>query len=423
MNVIVSTATPSDCLKLLQDYIPEEFKSLTEEEIDVCVQNGGLVNTLKLVTRKRDNYKVIIREYGGNVFDGPKLRSFLPPMSYQLLIFYELSKRGIGPKLLGVFEGGRIEEFIPSHTLTPKEFENEEILRDIAINTAIIHSMKLPFSQSPMNRFDMMSQRYKEFRKETDLEKFCQRFKDGITDCGADYNLFQKIVNIDWSKEAENLKKVINTFEQRIGLILWDANFLNVLVRNNPSSGQLKVCLIDYEFCRYDNLVNDIACRFLNQLINFAGKGSDKATGYKILDEQKRRIFIREYLRETKKQKIRNSENLNGTEINGHAHEEAKENSEVDQWMKECDHYIAAMCIHFTLMTFTTDFFLAKDVNWVVSILIEMILQSPNHSSCTVHLTDYVHKLHGVENVFENKAWYNFLTGTFSFLSLSLSMI
>ena len=227
----VSTETPSDCLKLLQDYLPNEFESLTEADIDVQVQTGGLVNRMKLVTIKSTNYKVLIREYGGNFLDGEKLRSFLPPISYQLLIFHELSKMKIGPELLGVFESGRIEEFIPSHTLKPDEFNDEEIMKDLAINTAIIHSLKLPFNQRPANRFGLMTEGYRKFMNETDLEKFCGNFKTGILDCGADYELFKTIVNTDWSEEANDLMKIIDTFDPKIGLTLWDTNYLNVLVR------------------------------------------------------------------------------------------------------------------------------------------------------------------------------------------------
>lgn len=108
------------------------------------------------------------------------------------------------------------------------------------------------------------------------------------------------------------------------------------MIRDDPSSEQLKTCLVDYEFCCYDDLVNDKASRFVNQLFDFAGKRSEKSSGYKIPEEQKRRIFIREYLRGTKTQKklFRNSEDaelLDDCESINDVLEEA----EIDQWMKE----------------------------------------------------------------------------------------
>lgn len=56
--------------------------------------------------------KVLVRYYGGN---------FLPPdapmrtltETGEVLVFYALGEKGIGPKLWGSFAGGRVEEYIP----------------------------------------------------------------------------------------------------------------------------------------------------------------------------------------------------------------------------------------------------------------------------------------------------------------------
>ena len=257
----VSVDTASGCLKLLQDYLPNEFNSLTENDIEYGTQTGGLVNTLKLITRKSDNYKVLIREYGGNVFDVIQFRDLKCPISWQLIIFHELSKLEVGPKLLGVFEGGRIEEFIPSHTLTPKEYDDPEIMKDLAINTAIIHSLKLPFNQSTGFMVRMMKQWHEEFVKTFDPMAFINRYKDGIINCGADFGKYVEILKTNWMEEGTKTREITDKFEERKGLILWDNNALNVLIRDNPKPGQLRTCIIDFECCRYDNVVKDISAR------------------------------------------------------------------------------------------------------------------------------------------------------------------
>ena len=226
-----STETAADCLKLLQDYIPNEFKSLSAEEIEVKVQQGGLVNTLKLIIKKKDNYRVLIREFGGNLLDGELFRSLRSPLSWQLLLFHELSNLGIGPKLLGVFEGGRIEEFIPSHTLMPEEFNDEGILKDLAINTARIHSLKLPISkqQKDMNLF--MKFMFGNFVKNYTPDSYTEKYRTQLTDCGADLELFKTIVGFDWMRELSEMKSIMERFDTRTGLLVWDNNFRNVLVR------------------------------------------------------------------------------------------------------------------------------------------------------------------------------------------------
>ncbi|VDM83718.1 unnamed protein product [Strongylus vulgaris] len=45
----------------------------------------------------------------------------------EIAIFTSLDGHGYGPKLLGVFPGGRLEEFIPSRTLTLNEFRDSSI--------------------------------------------------------------------------------------------------------------------------------------------------------------------------------------------------------------------------------------------------------------------------------------------------------
>ena len=231
MSESVSTASTLDCLKLVQDYLPEKFMLLTEEDINVSIQTGGLVNTLKLITRKSDNYKLLIREYGGNAFDIDRFRELRSPTSWQLLIFHELSKMKIGPQLLGVFEGGRIEEFIPSHTLKPDEFNDEEIMKDLAINTAIIHSLKLPFSQSATFMQELMKKWHETFMKSFDPMAFLNKYKNGIISCGADFEKYVEVLKTNWMEEGMKLRSITDKFDQRNGLILWDNNSLNVLIR------------------------------------------------------------------------------------------------------------------------------------------------------------------------------------------------
>ena len=81
----VSIATPSDCLKLLQEFLPQEFNGLDVDDIDISIQQGGLVNTLRLITNRKTSYRVLIRHYGGNVLDLGFFRSLLSPLTWQVI--------------------------------------------------------------------------------------------------------------------------------------------------------------------------------------------------------------------------------------------------------------------------------------------------------------------------------------------------
>lgn len=282
------------------------------------------------------------------------------------MLFSELSQLGVGPKLLGVFDGGRIEEFIPSHTLTPEEFNNESMIKDIAINTAVIHNVKLPFSQASEETSEIMRTEYAKWYancvKIGSLESFIEKYR--FVECGLDIELFKTIASIDWTEESHELKTITNKFQKRTGLVLCDNNFRNVLVREHVQPHQLKVCIIDYESCRYGDRVNDIASRFVQQLFNFVGIGKGKITGYRIMEEHRRRLYIREYLMECKRNQVaQDTLKRRGQESSDRDLSE----EEIDQWMCELDHAILRNLINFCMLPFAIKEFLQQDANFIVS--------------------------------------------------------
>ncbi|EPB69668.1 hypothetical protein ANCCEY_11241 [Ancylostoma ceylanicum] len=56
---------------------------------------------------------------------------------------------GYGPKLLGVFSGGRIEEFIPSRTLTTEEMSDARFAPSLATLNAKLNNIEMPLPKSP----------------------------------------------------------------------------------------------------------------------------------------------------------------------------------------------------------------------------------------------------------------------------------
>lgn len=65
------------------------------------------------------------------------------------VIFTLLSERRLGPKLHGVFPGGRIEEYIPARPLLTKELADPYMSSLIAEKMAQIHTMQVPISKEP----------------------------------------------------------------------------------------------------------------------------------------------------------------------------------------------------------------------------------------------------------------------------------
>lgn len=65
------------------------------------------------------------------------------------VIFTLLSERRLGPKLHGVFPGGRIEEYIPARPLLTKELTDSTLSSLIAEKMGQIHTMQIPISKEP----------------------------------------------------------------------------------------------------------------------------------------------------------------------------------------------------------------------------------------------------------------------------------
>lgn len=73
------------------------------------------------------------------------------------VIFALLSERRLGPKLHGIFPGGRIEEYIPARPLLTKELADPELSALTAEKMAQIHMMQVPLSKEPTWLWETMA--------------------------------------------------------------------------------------------------------------------------------------------------------------------------------------------------------------------------------------------------------------------------
>ncbi|XP_049287963.1 choline/ethanolamine kinase isoform X2 [Anopheles funestus] len=73
----------------------------------------------------------------------------LETMLTESVVFTLLSERKLGPKLHGIFPGGRIEQYIPARALLTAELSDTKISLKVAEKMAAIHSMDIPVSKEP----------------------------------------------------------------------------------------------------------------------------------------------------------------------------------------------------------------------------------------------------------------------------------
>lgn len=216
------------------------------------------------------------------------------PESIETLITYHMSSKNLGPKLYGIFPGGRLEEFIKCHTLTSQEISDPIIRKELAINMARFHAVDLPLPKPGRDQFSDVLRTFKHFKdnKRDDYMNCDILLSEGIDTV--------KVASFPYEEELTWLQGVVKQIKPRIVFNHWDTNFLNVLVRDEAEEGKLKTCMIDYELAYYEIRGYDLGAHFASRM--FCWNDPDNklnGTPYPSLNE--RRAFISDYLMEAQK--------------------------------------------------------------------------------------------------------------------------
>lgn len=207
------------------------------------------------------------------------------------ILFFANGFHGLGPKLLGVFDGGRVEEFIPSHRLTEIDLLEQNLSLELARKLARFHSLHLPVPKQKRDLLYMSAIYQDEYEKEK-LMKIIKDFSlnpDGCSFLDEDYHIEHAF---------------LRSFESKVGgrLVLChgDLNKNNILVRDTPDSFNERIMLIDYELAAIDFRGVDLAGLLLGRIYEMNDNGVFlPVCDYP--DDNYRRMIVTEYLKETKK--------------------------------------------------------------------------------------------------------------------------
>ncbi|XP_041971175.1 choline/ethanolamine kinase isoform X2 [Aricia agestis] len=273
--------------------------------------------------------KVLLRIYGQ--VHGERAMDAIVTES---VIFTLLSERRLGPKLHGVFSGGRIEQYIPARPLLARELMEPALSMKIAEKMAAIHSMEVPLTKEPSWLWKTMGK----WLKTAQNERFAPDAPPGRTD--EEQEVIRKLKAVDFDKEIEWLKKFLATVDSPVvfchndmqkGNILLledeptpsedeisseyvgsfdgkkqcvltqfdDTNTSDSILSHMSDSGEPKLVLIDFEYCAYNYRGFDIANHFQEWLYDYTNPEhpfyyENHENGPTL--EQKE-IFIKEYLK------------------------------------------------------------------------------------------------------------------------------
>ncbi|XP_037913443.1 choline/ethanolamine kinase isoform X3 [Hermetia illucens] len=236
--------------RICRDYLHGAWKTVNAEDIKFRRISGGLSNFLYYVSLpdgfdnnnsastisqqsikrlRRDSSQqegepkeVLLRIYGQSHGDSAMLT--------ELVVFTLLSERNLGPKLHGIFPGGRIEQYIPARPLKTGELAKPGISMKIAAKMAKIHSLNLPISKEPEWMWKSMGRWLKNIKTVFETTKH---------DCSPhNRDIIQEIRKTDLSKEVEWLKSVIESSNYPVLFCHNDLQEGNILVKGLPESDE-----------------------------------------------------------------------------------------------------------------------------------------------------------------------------------------
>lgn len=187
------------------------------------------------------------------------------------------------------FDGGRVEEFVPSHVLREADYEQRpETMLELARKLARFHALNLPMSKQRHRILDSCEQQLQ--------NRQLEQFRKVANHVGmADISVFE---NFDVKSEIEWLKQLESAVGGRIVTTSGDINKNNILIRDKPDKFGERVMIIDYEGVSMDFRGRDVGQIFIMKIIEINDGHLCRSCEYP--DDEWRRKFVVEYMRETK---------------------------------------------------------------------------------------------------------------------------
>ncbi|WJX66282.1 hypothetical protein P8452_50852 [Trifolium repens] len=238
--------------------------------VEVNPLKGAMTNEVFEVNwpTKSDGHlrRVLVRLYGEGV-------ELFFNRDDEIQTFESISKNGQGPRLLGRFTTGRVEEFIHARTLSAADLRDPEISPLIASKMREFHNLRIPGAKK--------AQIWQRMRKWLNHAKSLCSQKD-IKIFGLD--------NLD--AEINMLRELLSKGHQEIGFCHNDLQYGNIMMDEETRS----ITLIDYEYSSYNPVAYDLANHFCEMAANYHSDTPHVLDYSKYPDLEERRRFIYTYL-------------------------------------------------------------------------------------------------------------------------------
>ncbi|XP_076939539.1 putative choline kinase 2 isoform X3 [Bidens hawaiensis] len=266
----IGSRLPAEAMRILQSLASHWDDVIDVDGLQVIRLKGAMTNEvyqIKWPTNRERSRKVLVRIYGEGVdvfFD----------RELEIRTFEFMSKQGQGPRLLGRFSNGRIEEFIRArvYTLSACDLRDPDISALIASKLKEFHDLDMPGPKKALV--------WDRLRKWIGTAKSM---------CSAEESEALRLDAIE--KEIETLYKCLAS-DQHIVFCHNDLQYGNIMMDEDTRS----ITIIDYEYACYNPFMFDIANHFCEMAADYHTETPHVLDYSKYPDLEERRRFLHVYL-------------------------------------------------------------------------------------------------------------------------------
>jgi choline/ethanolamine kinase len=248
-----SIELPYSAYKQLHKLAGKWTDILDPNELTLTRLKGAMTNNVYECHWKRENgirdKKVLVRVYGEG-------SGFFFDREDEVLTFERMSQKGQGPKLLGRFPNGRVEEFLRARTLSKHDIRNPEISKKVAVKLLEFHHLDMPGERKAKiwKRLRDWLEKILAHSESSELNDFGV---NEVADGGIDPKKLDDEIN--W------LQRRLDKRDYKIGFCHNDLQYGNIMLSEKDDS----VTLIDYEYSSYNPVAFDIANHFCEMTADY----------------------------------------------------------------------------------------------------------------------------------------------------------
>lgn len=228
-----------------------------------------------------DARTVLVRVYGEGVdlfFDRED----------EVRTFEFMSRHGHGPRLLGRFPNGRVEEFIHARTLSAPDLRDPGISAIIASKLREFHSLDMPGSKSVL---------------------IWERLRNWLRTAKSLYSSSDETEEFCLDSTEEEIAALENEFSgecERVGFCHNDLQYGNIMIDEETRL----LTIIDYEYAGFNPVAYDIANHFCEMAADYHSEKPHILDYSKYPDTDERKQFVRTYLSSSGEESEEEVENL-----------------------------------------------------------------------------------------------------------------